>query len=202
MAPLRAIVKLLAYVVMVTIARCTGIPAATMAEQKVFDVASFGAKGDNTTINTDAFRAATAAAAAYVKASLDGVAMVRVSAPGAYLTGSFNLSSNTILQVQAGAEIRGVQSQNGSEYTVIAPLPSYGGSRDVKDGWLRHQALIMTDNAKNVCIEGGGVIDGNGAFWWALHRENKLKIGRPRLVRGRWWVYCMHVRRCDRSYIL
>ena len=146
-------------------------PAADGAPHR-FDVTAFGARGDNATDNTASFRAAVAAAAQAAPA----VVLVP-PAPGAYLTGAFNLSSDTTLLVQG--TVRGIS--NRSQYPVVAPLPSYGSSRDV--GHARYQALIMTEpGAARVKILGTGAIDGGGAFWWDLYARKALEHGRPRLI--------------------
>ena len=46
----------------------------------------------------------------------------------------------------------------------------------------RYQALLYALHAHNVTLSGGGTIDGNGAYWWALHRRGALRHGRPMLV--------------------
>eukprot|EP00946_MAST-07B_sp_MAST-7B-sp1_P000886 g886.t1 len=144
-----------------------------------YSVTDFGAVGDNRTISTRAFRAALAAAAAV--SSPTSPAVVTVPAPGEYLVGAINVSSDTTFEVQRGAVVRGVPSLDPSEIPVVAPLPSYGTSRDV--GYARYQALIMTvPGAERVTLTGGGTIDGSGQFWWDLFHAKKLENGRPHLI--------------------
>jgi polygalacturonase len=144
-----------------------------------YAVTDYGAVGDNRTVDTLAFRAALAAAAA--SAARNDPAHVLVPAPGIYLIGAVNISSDTIFEVESGAVIRGVPSRDPVQYPIVAPLPSYGTSRDV--GYARYQALIMTvPGSQRVTLTGGGTIDGGGAFWWDLLHTKELKHGRPHLV--------------------
>eukprot|EP00040_Diaphanoeca_grandis_P008736 m.46253 g.46253 ORF g.46253 m.46253 type:complete len:440 (-) comp20183_c0_seq3:233-1552(-) len=103
-----------------------------------------------------------------------GGGTIEVAGGRNYLTGAFNLSSNTVLDIQSGATIQGIQNAALMYYPVIAPLPSYGTIRNP----ARCQALVMCTNAVNVSISGGGVIDGQGDFWWK--RNNKDE--RPHLL--------------------
>lgn len=170
-------------VVAVLAATAPGIAASSAAAAggPVVSVDSYGAKADGTTINTQAFRAAAAAAAKAASSSGGHSITLLAGSPGVYVTGAFNLSSLVTLEVAAGVTVQGVASNESEHYPIIAPLPSYGVSRDV--GYFRHQALIMTDSgAHDVAIRGEGTIDGNGAFWWDLQRRHALQVGRPRLV--------------------
>ena len=72
-------------------------------------VTDFGAVGDNVTDNTLAFRAATTSTACNGE--------VVVPAPGAFLTGPFNMSSNTRLNVEIGATVSG--SRDPGVYPVV-----------------------------------------------------------------------------------
>jgi polygalacturonase len=85
---------------------------------QVFDVVQHGAVGDGSTSDTAAVRGAAAALAAA------GGGTLRFPAAGAssgraasYLTGPVNISSNTRVEIEAGATILG--SQNGSEYPLL-----------------------------------------------------------------------------------
>lgn len=152
-------------------ALCCAAPRRATARE--ISVADFGAVPDNATDATAAFRAATAAAA-------PGDIVV-VPAGGWYATAPFNLTSGVTLRVEAGAVVRGVADQ--AAYPAVAPMPSYGGSRDV--GRLRHHPLVWAVGAAGVRITGGGVIDGSGPYWWGLFKQNHsrgLTAGRPHLV--------------------
>eukprot|EP00051_Salpingoeca_urceolata_P007327 m.96644 g.96644 ORF g.96644 m.96644 type:complete len:438 (-) comp15198_c0_seq1:125-1438(-) len=157
---------------------CSALPQVTLptVRANVYRVEDYGAKPDNTTVNTVAFRSAAVAAG-----NAGGPAVLLVAGPGTYKTGAFNLTSNVTLVVDPAATIFGVQDASPSQYPIIAPLPSYGTSRDV--GYARHQALIMSPpGTVNIRITGGGTINGGGRYWWDLFRKKELKVGRPRLI--------------------
>ena len=97
---------------------------------------------DNKTVNTRAFRAAFADAASAIGNGSAAAATVRAAGPGVYVTGCFNLTSWITFEVATAATVFGVQDDSTEQYTVIAPLPSYGTSRD-NGAATRHQALIM-----------------------------------------------------------
>ena len=164
---------------------------AASGSASVFDVTHYGARpcapgGGACPSCTAAFRAATAAAAKAALASPGQRAEVLVPGPATYTTGPFNVSTRTTLLVQPGAVVKG--SENLSEYTIIAPLPSYGSARDgrppgcPKDGChTRYQALVMVPpGSVDVILAGGGTLDGSGSFWWS--KGGQLKAGRPHLV--------------------
>ncbi|CAE8611824.1 unnamed protein product [Polarella glacialis] len=79
-------------------------------------------------------------------------------------------------------------------YPQIAPLPSYGWSRDVNCfdesrlvngtvvGVLRYSPVIGAFHARNVTLHGGGSIDGQGQSWYDFCNAHRLLAGRPRLV--------------------
>ena len=157
---------------------CLFFLAAATGTATTFDVAAYGAKADNVTVNTAAFRAAAAAAAAAAPG-----ATIAVSGAGIYLTGAFNLSSGVTFNVAPNATVRGVGSDDPSQFPVVPPLPSYGTNRDTDTGPDRHQALIMVvPGANGVRIVGGGTIHGGGAWWWEARSKKKLKAGRPHLL--------------------
>ncbi|KAJ1447570.1 pectin lyase fold/virulence factor [Pelagophyceae sp. CCMP2097] len=143
-------------------------PGAVLRGGLVFDVAAYGAVGDNATDNTAAFRAASDA----LRGAGGGTLLVGA---GIFVTGAFNLSSGTTLAVRGTI----LGAADAALFPVIAPLPSYGVSRD-KGFAARHQALIMATGAREVRITGGGTIDGGGAFWWDLGAAQTA--GRPRLI--------------------
>nr|CAD1838789.1 unnamed protein product [Ananas comosus var. bracteatus] len=91
----------------------------------VGSIVDFGGVGDGATSNTHAFRDAVARLGA---AAGDGGSQLNVPR-GAWLTGSFNLTSNFTLFLEKGAVIFG--SQDPEEWPLIEPLPSYAeGGRD------------------------------------------------------------------------
>jgi hypothetical protein len=86
--------------------------------------------------------------------------------PGDYVTGALFLKSNVYLQIPEGVTLLG--SQDDADYPSI---PTRVAGIEMK--WPA--ALINVNDATNVKISGGGMIDGRGEKWWtrygALRRE-------------------------------
>ena len=146
-----------------------------LCNAKTVSVTDFGAIGDGKSMNTKAFRAASS--------SLTGGGTLVVPT-GSFVTGPFNLTSGTTLEVHG--TVLGADDLN--EYPIIAPLPSYGISRDF-NVHNRYQPLVMTYNVTNIKIIGvtpTAAIDGQGDYWWKLKKDNTLQYGRPRLIELMW----------------
>ena len=105
----------------------------------VFNVRNFGAKGDGYHKDTTAVREAFEASRKYLSMRCNHISlhvyrhgvccranggMVLFPAHGHYLTGAFNVSSNTIVYVDKNAIIVG--STDGKDYPLIQPLPVRG----------------------------------------------------------------------------
>ena len=93
----------------------------------VCNVADYGAKPDNTTVNTAAFRAAAAACRGKGRPGARAVVLVPL---GVWVTGAFNLSSHTELRLELGATVAAVHSVSRTDYPAVSPFPSYGTCRD------------------------------------------------------------------------
>jgi polygalacturonase len=87
------------------------VPFVGSTAWRVCNVKSMGANGDGKTDDTAVLR----------KAACDEVV---ISAPGRYLTGPLNLTSNPVLVISPNATLLG--TTNLTAFPVIAPLPSYG----------------------------------------------------------------------------
>ncbi|MDP4644515.1 MAG: glycoside hydrolase family 28 protein, partial [Opitutales bacterium] len=128
------------------------------------DVTDFGSVGDGVTLNTKALQSAIDAC------PKGGVVYVP---PGQYVTGTLWLKSNMELRIAEGAELLG--STNIDDY-----------SRD-NQGAIEAPAfdecLIYAENAKNVSITGGGVIDGRGTKENFPIGERVAYNDRPMLIR-------------------
>jgi len=120
----------------------------------VFNVANapFNAKGDDSTDNTTNIQTAI-----NVMSSIGG-GTVEIPAPGIYLCGPLILRSHINLQVDAGATLQ------------MLPLGTYPSLAS----WIA--GTNLTDNE----ISGSGIIDGNGAAWWAAF--NSSGIDRPNFI--------------------
>jgi polygalacturonase len=135
----------------------------------VVDVArDFGARGDNATDNTAAFRAALAA----VAAAGGGEVIVPAAPPSVFQTGPFNLSTNVLLTVEGTV----FAVADAAAFPRVAAPPSYLSSFPA---W-RHHPFVWAPNATNVTIRGGGEINGGGPYWWA--GPEKTAETRPHLL--------------------
>ena len=113
------------------------IATVAFGQNKVFNITSFGAKGDGNTDNTAAIQKAI------YSAHDAGGGRVLVPA-GKFVTGVIILSSNVDLHLAEGATLLGSTHR-----------ADYGASRQA-------HALIMADKAENISITGKGTIDGRG----------------------------------------
>jgi len=163
---------------------------AAFAGNPVFNVLDFGAKGDGKTNDTLALRKALEQASAH-----DGPSTVHLPKDHTFLTAPINISSETTLLVDG--TLLGITDQRS--WPIIAPLPSYGTTRDDHGGPLRYQALVMAGrgadfDCHDITITGDGIIDGNGPFWWTLHGNKHpnetLHAGRGHLIET---LYCNNV---------
>lgn len=142
-------------------------PAAAWRSVSVDDM---GAKGDNHTDNTKAFRAALA--------SVVGGGEVIVPAGGCFRTAPVNLTSNVVLRVEG--TMRAMEDR--SLFPVIDVLPSVGHDYDT-NGPSRYQPFVSAFSGTNITITGSGTIDGAGAYWWTkASRHLNHGIGRPHLL--------------------
>lgn len=141
----------------------------------ICSIAEHGAKPDNQTDNSAVFRAVT---------SSDACNEVVVP-PGIWMTGPFNLTSNTVLTIMPGAVLSG--SREPRHYPIVTQLPV---DEAYRAPWMKnrqYQALISAYSATNITIRGGGVVDGNGWDWWknvskSVNASNTYYHQRPKLV--------------------
>ncbi len=117
---------------------------------RVYNIRSYGAKGDKTTIDTAAVQAAIDAC------TNDGGGTVLVPA-GTFTIGTVELKSNVTLHIVASGTLLG--SGDGKQYHAVDAIPLHGDTT-LNDG---NCALLFAVKAKNVTIEGPGTIDGQGA---------------------------------------
>jgi polygalacturonase len=152
---------------------------------QVFNVLNYGAVGDGITDDT-----------APVAWTFGNASLVRFSTvvfpqktkrgdAARFLTGPFNMSSNQLVIV-AGTVLG---STNNADYRIVAPLPYYAGGQDAQgSGQPEWQSLVYAKDVSNLTITGGGLIDGQGAVWWACKNGDFAKapcsgISRPNLLR-------------------
>jgi hypothetical protein len=119
----------------------------------VFYVTNYGAVGDGFRTNTTAIQAAINAA------STAGGGTVEITpAAGAYLSGPLTMKSSINLQVDSGAMLQ------------MLPYASWPGTTTFINGSGLH----------DVEISGSGIIDGQGADWWAAY--NSSGVSRPNFI--------------------
>jgi hypothetical protein len=116
---------------------------------RVYNIRDFGAKGDGTTLDTTALQNAIDIC------SKEGGGMVLVPA-GIFHIGITELKSNVTLHIVAGGILLG--SADGKQYQAVDAIPLKGDSTLGDGNW----ALLYAVNAKNVTVEGPGLIDGQG----------------------------------------
>ena len=136
---------------------CT-LLAVDAGAQPVCNVREYGAKGDGITKDTAAIQQAIDDCASKGGGTvvLDGDA-VFVSAP-------ILLKSHITLSIAAGTTLAGSTDHD-----------DYPDKQEFRD--RGKQALITANDAEDITIDGGGIIDGRGASWWLKPLEP-----RPRLM--------------------
>ena len=121
------------------------------------DVSDFGAVGDGRADDSGAFRRAIAACAQR------GGGTVHVPA-GRYRVEPLRLCSHLELRLESGAEL-----------LITDDFQSFPIVHTRWAGYMCHclQPCLFGDALENVSITGDGVIDGQGANWWAAYRALK-----------------------------
>lgn len=123
-----------------------------LSAQKICDVTHYQALGDGKKINTKEIQAAIDDCA-----GKNGIVILR---DGKFVTGTIELKSDMTLRIEPTASLLG--SQNVNDYPQ-QPKLSINGVKGVNGQYLNcRQALIYSEKAKNIRIDGGGVIDARG----------------------------------------
>ena len=148
-------------------------PALPVIPERTFTLTDYGAVGDGHTLNTAAFKNAIAA----VKKSGGG----RLIVPkGIYRTLAFSLCSKLDLHLEEGAVIQAPDTFAAYGLSDPATLHSQD---EVKAKVKTPEPLITGNGLHDVAITGTGVIDGNGALWWAWSERAARASAQPgRLV--------------------
>lgn len=126
------------------------------AHAEAFNVRAFGARGDGSTLDTEAINRAIEAAATA------GGGTVHLPA-GTYLSFSIRLKSNVTVHLDAGAILLAASpATHGGAYD--PPEPNEWGDKQYQDfghsHW--HNSLIWGENLENIAITGHGRIHGKG----------------------------------------
>lgn len=124
----------------------------------ICDARRYGARGDARTLDTAAIQRAID------DCSPKGGAVLLSG--GTFLSGTIVLKDHITLRIAPGATLQG--SPRIEDYVAYPPqdVPAIfvDGSTQNKGNGPYH--LIHAENAKDVAIDGGGVIDGNGRAFW------------------------------------
>lgn len=131
---------------------------------RIFNIMSFGAVGNGTTMNTKAIEKAVNAC------EKAGGGEVLIPA-GKYLTGPLTLGSKMNFHVARGAEI--LMSTNPRNYIPAA------NQRNIEHPGYRN--CIVALHAHDIAITGHGIIDGQGQAWWPRYRKQPGHKHPPRL---------------------
>ncbi len=113
--------------------------------QTVCDVHAYGAKGDGTTKDTAA-----------IQKAIDDCSAKKGTvklAGGDFVSGPLDIKSNVTLDVEKDAKLLASTDREDFKPATLMRLPSI-------------QPFIRVNNAENVTINGGGLIDGRGQVWW------------------------------------
>jgi polygalacturonase len=95
-----------------------------------------------------------------------GKGVVKLAGAKKYVSGPLELKSHTTLDIAAGTTLEG--SQNHDDYPEMEIFREKG-----------RRPLLMSKDAEDITIRGGGTIDGNGESWWGMRGEGDV---RPRLI--------------------
>jgi len=127
---------------------------ANAAAAATCDPHTYGAKADGNTLDTAALQQAIDACAVHGgDVVLNG---------GTFLSAPLTLKSRVHLVIEKDATLLG--SSNLNDYPV----------RTEKEYSWRRVALLHADNATDIAITGGGVVDGAGQVWWEYARQGRV----------------------------
>lgn len=128
---------------------------------EVFDVLSFGAKGDGVALD------APAIAAAFAACRRAGGGEVLFRAGHRFLTGPVAMACNdSVVRVESGATVVSVNTTLNWPLGPDCPEPSQGKTA------RQAQPFLLLDHALNMSVVGGGEFDARGAMWWDEHCGN------------------------------
>ncbi len=134
------------------------------APAPVFDVRSYGAVGDGTTYDTAAIQKAIDAC--------EGTGGSVLLSSGRFLSAQLTLKGGMTFYVAKDAVLLG--GTNPSDYPILVPEVS-----DSSSAFAILRGLLYANQAHRLILDGGGVIDGQGALVKMFGKESE----RPSLIR-------------------
>jgi polygalacturonase len=121
----------------------------------IFDVLTFGAKGDGISDDGDAITKA------YAACSASGGGTVLFRSGKTFATGPLTLKCNdSVTVIQSDAKLVSRNTTDGWPYGLDSPEPAQGKTAK------QMAPLLMIQNGRNMTFHGGGTIDANGEMWW------------------------------------
>ncbi|MEO7766692.1 MAG: glycosyl hydrolase family 28 protein [Ferruginibacter sp.] len=144
---------------------CTLVSILALAQNRQYDITSYGAIGDGKTVCSKAIQ--TAVDACYA----NGGGKVLIPT-GTFITGTIHLKTNVHLYLQSGAVLRG--SSQLDDYELFVPDKPFNPV---------HKGMLFTGDAENVTISGEGQIDGNGDVFFDLNSAKKIDAAGTKLTR-------------------
>jgi len=141
---------------------------------EVFNIRSFGAKGDGVSMDTDAIQAA-------IDTCAENGGGIVIFPAGNYLIGSIFIKSNVTLYLAAEATLLG--SKKLRDYAINIEGCHLEGYP------FLNKCLIYAENVKNIGLVGQGSINGQGQAFPFKSAENKMGE-RPMLMR---FVNCQNI---------
>jgi len=168
-------------------------PALPVIPQRTFTLTDFGAVGDGTTMNTEAFKKAIAA--------VDKAGGGQLVVPkGVFVTAPFKLCSSLDLHLVEGAVIK------APETFAALGLPdpaSFKTQAEASAVYKVPDPLITGNKLHDVALTGPGTIDGSGQHWWDWSERaarNAKTQGQPdRVVYRR--PHLVVIDRCERLHV-
>lgn len=125
----------------------------TKIDSNVYNIKSYGAKGDGKTVDTDAINTAI------LEAAKSGGGTV-LFPPGTYLSASIHLKSNITIYLEAGAILEAV-NDSIAQYDFPEPNEAGGNYQDFGHSHWKN-SLLWGIGLENISILGPGMIYGKG----------------------------------------